>query len=236
MQASLPGATKDLFQRMLRGSNHQKYNASLRAFALTLHFYSPKAYSFVRDTFNKSLPHPVTIIKWYKTVGGAPGFSTESLNTLQEMVRTQASKGLPVLCNLVMDEMSIRKQIEWTGKVFTGHVNFGINFDSDEVPAAREVLVFMLVCLNASWKIPVGYFFLNGLSGNEKATLIKHCLQFVHESGVVVTSVTFDGAPANLTMAQELGADFNKPFALKTYFIHPSTNEKVFIILDPCHG
>lgn len=47
----------------------------------------------------------------------------------------------------------------------------------------------------------------------------------MHESGAVIISVTFDGAPANLTMAQELGADFNQPYALKTYFIHPSTDE-----------
>ncbi|XP_044744092.1 uncharacterized protein LOC123306237 [Coccinella septempunctata] len=46
-----PGAASDLFQRMLKGKRSQKYNPTLRAFALTLAFYSPKGYNFVRKTF-----------------------------------------------------------------------------------------------------------------------------------------------------------------------------------------
>lgn len=54
----------------------------------------------------------------------------------------------------------------------------------------------MLVALNDSWKIPVGYFLLDGLSGIEKAQLWKR---------VIVSSLTFDGAPANFTMVSHLG-------------------------------
>lgn len=68
---------------------------------------------------------------------------------------------VPILCNLVMDEMSIRQQIEWTGKKFTGYVDVGTDLDSDNLPEAREVLVFMLVCINSSLKIPIGYFLLS---------------------------------------------------------------------------
>lgn len=70
-----------------------------------------------------------------------------------------AEANYTILCNLVLDEMAIRKQIEWTGKKFVGYVDFGANVDSDSLPEAKEVLVFMLVALNAQWKIPVGYFF-----------------------------------------------------------------------------
>lgn len=41
-----------------------KYSPQLRCFALTLHYYSPKAYDYVRKTFNTSLPHPRTLRKW----------------------------------------------------------------------------------------------------------------------------------------------------------------------------
>lgn len=119
--------------------------------------------------------------------------------------------------------------------MFTGYVDIGTQLDSDEIPEAREVLCFMLVALNAAWKIPVGYFLLDGISSSEKADLLGKCLEFVHESGVIVTSITFDGAPTNLAMAEKLGANFKDIANLKTTFKHPITDEDVFIILDPCH-
>ncbi|GFS18021.1 THAP domain-containing protein 9 [Elysia marginata] len=38
-----------------------KYSPELRSFALTLHFYSPKAYAYVRKAFDTCLPHPRTL-------------------------------------------------------------------------------------------------------------------------------------------------------------------------------
>lgn len=93
----------------------------------------------------------------------------------------------------------------------------------------------MLVCINGAFKVPVGYFLIDGMTGSEKADLVLKCLDFVHTSGVIVSSFTFDGAPANLTMAKKLGADFQNLNSLKTYFLHPVTKDKVFIFLDACH-
>lgn len=217
---------------MLKGPSRQKYNPSLRSFALTLAFYSPKAYNFVRTTFNRSLPHLGTISRWYQSVDSSPGFTQEALNAL---ILRQKSSPIPILCNLVMDEMSIRKQVEWTGSKFTGYVDLGTRIDSDSLPEAREALVFMLVSMNFSWKIPVGYFLIDGLSAREKAELVKKCLEFVHESGVIVTSLTFDGAAANISMCSHLGANFNNPLNLQTKFNHPITKEPIFIFFDACH-
>lgn len=195
-------------------------------------FYSPRAYNFVRDTFNKSLPHLGTIANWYKTVNGSPGFSDEALTALKAR---QEQTSYPLLCNLLMDEMSIRRQIEWTGTKFTGYVDIGTNIEGDVLPEAKEVLQFMVVCLNGMWKVPVGYFLLAGLSATEKANLVNRCLGFVQESGVIVTSLTFDGAAVNFKTVENLGADFSDPENLKTSFLHPVTNDNVHIFLDPCH-
>lgn len=54
---------------------------------------------------------------------------------------------------------------------FSGNVDIGARLDSDNLPEAKQAL--MLVCLNGSWKIPVGYFFLDGLTGLDKAELVK---------------------------------------------------------------
>ena len=52
-----------------------KYSPDLKSFALTLQFYSAKAYDFVRKTFNLALPHRVQIRKWYTKVLAKPGFT-----------------------------------------------------------------------------------------------------------------------------------------------------------------
>lgn len=55
-------------------------------------------------------------------------------------LRAKESKN-KLVCNLVFEEMSIRKRIEWNGTKFTGYVDIGGNVDSDELPEGREALV-----------------------------------------------------------------------------------------------
>lgn len=234
-QESVPGIGGDIFKRLVKGPSREKYGEDIRRFALTLSFYSTKAYNYVRETFNKSLPHVSTISKWYQSIDGSPGFTQEAFNALKAKVTEEKTKGQSVICNLVIDEMSIMQRVEWTGRKYAGFVDLGTGVESEAVPEAKEVLVFLLVALNGRWKIPVGYVLIDGLNGPEKANLMNKLLEQLHETGVVISSLTFDGASSNLKMASELGADFTKPSDLKTYFHHPITKEKIFIFLDPCH-
>ncbi|KAJ3655493.1 hypothetical protein Zmor_014623 [Zophobas morio] len=215
IKTTQPDESGEIIRRFLRGPSKAKYSPALRAFALTLHFFSAKAYNYIRQKFNKTLPHPRTLSKWYYTIDGSPGFTEESKRALAAKVEETNGKS-QILCNLVMDEMAIKRKIEWDGKKFTGYVNIGVELSSDELAEAKEALVFMLVALNGSWKIPIGYFLLEGLSAMEKANLVVKGLEFVHPTGVIVTSLTFDGTPTNLSMAEYLGADF------KNYMVPPS--------------
>ncbi|XP_013781121.2 THAP domain-containing protein 6-like [Limulus polyphemus] len=45
------------------------YSKDQRNFALTLHLYSPKAYKYLRDTINLSLPAPRTLRRWLEEDG-----------------------------------------------------------------------------------------------------------------------------------------------------------------------
>jgi len=56
-----------------------KYPVQLRSFALTLNFYSLKAYNYVRKVFKNRLPSPSTIRSWYSNTNGAPGFSQDAI-------------------------------------------------------------------------------------------------------------------------------------------------------------
>jgi len=94
----------------------------------------------------------------------------------------------------------------------------------------------MLVALNGAWKIPIGYFPVHSLSGSERGQLLKTVLELIHETGVIVRSITFDGAGVNKSMCSALGANFDYYSQdFKPWFEHPITKERVLIFWDPCH-
>ena len=234
------GGVDDLIQRRnakLSGTAHQlPYSPELRSFALTLYFYSPHAYRYVRKCFDTCLPHPRTIGKWYKTVNGRPGFTKEAFEALTKRSTASAAGGKRVVCSLMMDEVAIRQQLEWTGKDFQGYIDMGTGLDDDSLPLAKEALTFMVVAINDSFKLPVGYFLIDGLGGKERANLVCQCLERLQQCGITVVSLTFDGAASNLAMVNTLGCnlDVNSP-DFKSSFKHPSADHNVHVFLDPCH-
>ncbi|GFR74839.1 THAP domain-containing protein 9 [Elysia marginata] len=123
-----------------------KYSPELRSFALTLHFYSPKAYAYVRKAFDTCLPHPRTIKKWYdyETVEDGPGFNAASFQLIQSRVEALQRNGKVAPWALIMDEMAIRQHIEWDGTKYQGYIDMGTHMDNDSLPVAKEALAFML--------------------------------------------------------------------------------------------
>ncbi|KAF0742064.1 Uncharacterized protein FWK35_00023842, partial [Aphis craccivora] len=214
LQISGSDVLRDIIKRKMAGEKTQ-YSNELRKFAITLQFYSPKAYTFVRKSFADVLPHPKSITRWYKVINGEPGFSNESFLAIASKAKDEV-----VLCNIVIDEISIRNQIEYNGKKMYGFVDLGtgINIDTDELPHATYALVFLAV----------------GLNGSERGNLLQKSLELMHETGAKVHSITFDGAHTNTAMCKHLGANFST--SESRFFIeHPVSKEPVFIFYDACH-
>jgi len=67
----------------------------------------------------------------------------------------------------------------------------------------------MLVALNFNW-----------LSESEKANLINIALTIVYDTGVLVKTLTFDGAASNISMATTVGTKLYPP-DMKTSFSLP---------------
>lgn len=84
---NIPSNNKDFLVRYIKKTMQQpaekSYSPDLRSFALQLNFYSPRAYRFVRETFNSTLPHPATICRWYKKIDAKPGFTSETFSILE---------------------------------------------------------------------------------------------------------------------------------------------------------
>lgn len=108
---------------MLKQLNIQtsiRITLKLRSLALSLHFYSPAAYDYMRKTFQKCLPHLSIIRKWYSSVDGCPSFTSESLNVIHSKVAQMKLKNKNLVCGLVMDEMSIMEDVHFNGEPSTG--------------------------------------------------------------------------------------------------------------------
>lgn len=83
----------------------RRYTDDIKEFSLTLYFYSPKAYEYVRSII--PLPNPSLIRKWSSSVDCEPGFIEESFQSLKaEVDKTPTKKD----CSLVIDARPIRKQ------------------------------------------------------------------------------------------------------------------------------
>ncbi|KAL4136414.1 hypothetical protein QTP88_007962 [Uroleucon formosanum] len=204
---------------------------------MTLHFYSPSAYSYVRTIFSKALPDVSTIRKWYSKLDGLPGMTKESFQAISLKVKEMKVNGKQLYGCLVMDEMIIKQHVHWTGTRHQGYIDFGLGGKTEEMdnlPYAKDAFVIMVVGMNTSWKVPIAYYFINRISAEEKANIILNCLQELDTTGIIIKTLTFDGAANNLSMASELGANLQYS-ELKPYFLHPNTNDKIHIILDPCH-
>lgn len=201
---------------------------TLRKFYATLHYYSPAAYKYVRGKFNNTLPHPRTISKWYEKSDVSPGFTQQAFEKLH-----QKSKMKFVTATLVVDEMAIRQRTTWNGRKTMGLVDEGLG-PKDEV--ATQAYVFMLVSSTENWKIPLGYFFINGLRAEQRASLIQMCITKCYDVGVDVIALTFDGCAANVATAEILGCNFENINSLQTTFPHPTCNTKrIALLFDACH-
>lgn len=210
----------------------RQYSEEVRKFALTLNFLSPKAYDFVRTSYDMCLPHPRTLSKWYEHVNAEPGFCKEAFDTLKAKVQSNKE---PIICGLILDEMSIRKSLCWDprSQKYYGRVDIGIDIESDCVEVASQCLVFLLNCVNGKWKLPVAYFLITSLSGEQKASLLQICLQKCKEVGVKIISITCDGPAANFSMFDHLGCNLMHA-SDRTYLT--INDDKIFCFIDPCHA
>ena len=72
------------------------YSDEVRKFALTLFAYSKKSYLYVRESLDNCLPSERTIFTWMERVDGSPGFNSQALNHMKNLVEQKAQFGKKV--------------------------------------------------------------------------------------------------------------------------------------------
>lgn len=124
--------------------HNRRYAENIKQFCLTMHFYSPKAYEFLR--LRSTLPDPSTIRRWLATHECKPGILTEVMSYLKKKFPS-----LPHLKNvaLVYDAMSIRSGRFYCQKEdkYYGYCDLGNIVPEDSEEYATEVFMFSIVSL-----------------------------------------------------------------------------------------
>lgn len=207
----------------------------MRLFCFTLHFYSPRAYEYLRTIF-KGLPSIRTLQYWYSAIDGSPGFTNSAFDALRQKANDFKEKGEPLIVGLIFDDVNIRKHSQYDASKgeFLGHINAGIPKDYEICsPLAKEALVLMVSGIGSDFKAPIGYFLSNGLCSEERAALIHEAILRLTKAGVQVASITCDGTVTNIATYKILGADFDNDCP---YFMNPfDKGNKIYIVLDPPH-
>lgn len=116
------GLPKLILERMSKGTQAGEYSDELSAFAMTLKFYSSKVHNFVRETFHCALPHPSQIHRWYSSIPDSAGFTSSSFAAFHQRVEEAKCKNKKVIVCLMLDEMAIRKHVQFDGTKFHGYI------------------------------------------------------------------------------------------------------------------
>lgn len=213
-----------------------------------MHYHSPRAYEFLRETFNNHLPHPSTIRAWYSNsdLNTKPNVINERcISILAKKVEEKAQHGEKLVCAVLFDEIHIRKHIQWsnTEKKLVGFANteHNNNQNPDEPSGnkiksdvANQALVFMVSSVNDSFQLPMAYYFINSMKADEKQMVVESIIEKLMDCGIIVSNVAFDGFPANATMCKLFGANLNvySP-SFKPYLT--VREKRVYILYDSCH-
>jgi hypothetical protein len=110
---------KNIPVNLLSGKTGKKFSDEQKQLAITLHFYSPAAYQYLRRRF-KLLPCPRTIRNWLSSFDHKPGLTEQSFNTIADKIHASMTSDYK-FCALHIDEMEIKRHIDIdrnTGKVY----------------------------------------------------------------------------------------------------------------------
>lgn len=218
-------------------SPKEGYPESVRTFCLTLQFLRPRAYEYVRDKFNKNLPHQSTIRSWYRNsnIDFSPGICNSALDLLTKVGQKMEADGTPLVCNVIFDEMAIRKHVQWcnSSQMFLGYASSLFNDSNDVPPLANNVIVYMVSGINMPFRIPIAYHYITTLKGGQRSDLLLNVLRQLSNCNITVSSFTFDGYAANANMCTLLGAEIEG--AIKPSFHNPYSGNDIQVLYDPSH-
>lgn len=208
---------------------------------MQIRFLSQRTYEYIRKVFDKNLPGASTIRAWYANsdFSSCPGINVKALQCLENEVAAMRSMESELVCSMSVDEMSIRRNIQWSQskKTMLGVATYGeSNTVGDGTKEyAKQAIVFMLCGVNLRFQLPFVHHFVTSINGKQRADLLKQVYASVEGAGLDLLNITSDGLAANDTMCKELGADFNFNSNLYKPYIVFESGHRTYVLKDAPH-
>ena len=238
LQESFSGITLDVISNHLNNQDKSargyRHSEEAKRFAITLHFYSPRAYEFVRTIF--ILPDPRSISHWTSTVKCEPGLLIDVFQYVQAMIKNDPYNAD---CILICDGMAIMQYVIFnrvTGS-YDGFVNLGegVATEEDETEAS-EALVFMLVSLRFKWKYPCGYVLIDKINANDLHCLLANALRLGKQHSLAIRGITMDGTSTNFSAMRKFGCKLGKSLeSINGEFTFEDYDYPLYFVPDPPH-
>lgn len=219
----------------------------LSCFAQYLAFFNTEAMEKLLSIYELAVPSILTVRTLFNTHAGEPGWSFEAFKTVQEQAK-KCKGGKKLLCCLLVTETNLKQKEEWDGKKIRGYVDcgpswtpgapgVGFDMDSDTLPTAKSVLSLMVVPLEPTelWRVPIAYFYVNRLTGAEKANIIRECILRLHYMGSIILAITCNVSFSDKAFLNSLGVSFELMPHICPYFVHPADALlRVHVVFDHC--
>ncbi|XP_040076067.1 uncharacterized protein LOC120848163 [Ixodes scapularis] len=201
--------------------------------SIVLRHLSTKLYEHMRHEELLKLPSRNTLQNYLGTVNGETGFNSlveARLKTEIEHLPAPQSK----TCSVIVDEMRIQQKLQYNKQqdAFVGHTDMGLAEEADTEPVlANSLLCFVINGLASSCRIPVAYYFTNGLNGSQLSKLLVFVMTKVESTGFRVIRVVTDNHKVNVSAMKILCG------GVLTYRIeHPCDPQRLlFLSFDYCH-
>ncbi|KAM5282749.1 DNA transposase THAP9 isoform 2-T4 [Hipposideros larvatus] len=211
-----------------------EYSIEMKQFACTLYLCSSKVYDYVRKMLH--LPHSSILRTWLSKCKPSPGFNSNIFSFLQQ--RVENGDQLYQYCSLIIKCVPLKQQLQWdpSSHHLQGFMDFGLGkLDADEMPLASETILLMAVGISGHWKTPLGYFFVNRVSGYLQAQLLRLTIGKLSDIGIKVVAITSDATAQSVQMAKALGIQMDGD-DMKCTFQHPSSSgQQIAYFFDSCH-
>lgn len=237
--------TRSLFQINNYGKKkNAKWNQHTVKHSIMLQARGSSGYKYLRTNMFH-LPCRQTLRAYTGKITGQVGV-TPSVEKRLKMEKENLKDDRLLLGNLEVDEMSIAKSKKYKrilGRKFGRCDMGGIVKASKQL--ANKMLAFVFCGLQIPYKIPVAYFLVNKLTGEQQYKLTVHVIKKIEEIGFKVHTLCADNASTN----RKMFALFNPSGKMWPVVPHPVQPEDMeeeenpemksyrplFLLFDPVH-
>lgn len=178
-----------------------KWSLKQKCFYLGIHVRSPKCYRYIRSQV--TAPSEKTVKNVLSLIKLQPGISPFLLNVLKKKTEKYEDKDkLAVLC---FDEVFLNMGLYYNPKtgLVEGYEDYGKNGRTDR--ESNHALVFMVRGLNAEWKLPIAFYFVDGTCPSAMLTqLIPQVIRELKKIGISVVASVCDQGPTNRKAISDL--------------------------------